>query len=137
MAKVPTGIKITDLSTKWGLVSVYNADGSIQREYSISAEEADAVAHGNNVLPPGCSEEEWYSGLVSVATRPCNVGEAVDNGDGFLVVNHGFVEDKNKGTVDVLLTKIDPTKWKKKADTVLIEADVAAVVDVPHKKVKP
>ncbi len=135
MAKVPTGVRLTDLSTKWGLVTIANKDGVIEREYAITAKEADAVAQGNNVLPPGCTAEEWASGLVMVTTRPCNPGQAVINPDGSLVVNYGV--ETRAGKVNVSLMKCFPHEFERVGDALHINAAVAAQVDVPFVEIKP
>lgn len=134
MAKQSTGIQHTDFTTKWGLVTVDNADGTLNREYVITAAEADAVAQGNNVLPPGCTQAEWESGLVTVNTRPCHVGQAVRNPDGTMIVNYGVAKVGKR--VDVSLMKLEATEWEKIGDTVMIDAAVADTVDVPFKAVR-
>ncbi len=135
MAKIPTGIRITDFSTKWGLVQVANKDGTIAREYAITAKEADAVRSVNKTVPPGCTQEEWDSGLVTVTTRPCNPGQAVINPDGTLVVNYG-VEIK-ADRINVSLMKCVPTEFEKVGNIVNVETDLARQVDVPFVEVKP
>jgi len=134
--KVPTGVKLTDMSTAWGLVQVFAKDGSIEREFAITAKEADAVVQGNNVIPSGVTEDEWFSGRVTVACRPCNPGEAVINPDGTLVVNYGVTEKNAR--IDVKLMQLQPTEFIKDAGDVLhIDAAIAAQVDVPMVAVKP
>lgn len=133
--KVPTGVVLTDMTTAWGLVQVLAQDGSIEREFAITAKEADAVVQGNNVLPPGVTEDEWFSGRVTVACRPCNQGEGVINPDGKLVVNFGVEE--NAGRINVKLMEIPTEEYQKVGAELHIEAAVAAQVDVVRKEVAP
>lgn len=110
MNKIPVPIEITDMSTKWGLVTVLNPDQTINRQYRITAQEAEAVHRGNNVLPPNCTHEEWSSGLVIVASRPCNPGQAVINPDGTLVMNLGIKEINSR--VLVSLATLTSDEWE-------------------------
>ena len=132
--KTITGIQITDLSTKWGLVSVSNPDGTINREYAITGAEADAVANGNNIVPSGCTDEEWFSGRTTLSCRPCNPGQGILNEDGSLVVNYGVSE--KAGKVDIKLMQIFPAEYTLDKGVLSIDAAVAAQVDVPFTQVK-
>ena len=134
MKLLPTGIKLTDASTKWGLVTVANPDGTLNRQYSITGKEADAVAQGNNVVPPGCTDEEWFAGLVMVACRPCNPGQAYLNPDGELIVNYGVTE--KDGRVSVNLMQCFPGEFTVDGDSLTITDTVAKLIDVPFKAVK-
>ena len=122
MNKLPVNIEITDMSTKWGLVTVLNPDHIIQREYRITAEEAEAVYKGNNVLPPGCTQEEWEKGLVMVASRPCHPGQAVANPDGTLIVNCGIEEKNNR--INVSLLCVAPNGWRIAGNHLMINSDI-------------
>jgi hypothetical protein len=129
----PTGIQITDMTTKWGLVTVANPDSSINRQYTISAEDAQIVATGNNILPPGVTAEEWHGGWAVMSGRPCNIGNGVVNPDGSLIVNYGV--QKVAGKINVSLMLIPPHEWELVDGIVHIVPDVAAQVDVPFELV--
>ena len=135
MNLLPTGIQITDMSTKWGLVTVANKDGTLNRQYAITGKEADQVCHGNNIVPPGCTDEEWFSGLVMVACRPCNPGQAVKNPDGSLIVNHGV--DEKDGVITAKLTQFFPGEYDDSNTVLSLRVDLAPLMDVPFKEVKP
>lgn len=130
---IATGIQLTDMSTKWGLVTVSNADGTINRQYTISAHAAKEVAQNNNIVPAGCSYEEWHSGLTVLSSRPCNVGNGVVNPNGSLVVNYGVA--KVAGRITVSLMMIPPSEWGLIGNIVHMVPAVAAQVDVPFKLV--
>jgi hypothetical protein len=134
MKLLPTGIKLTDASTKWGLVTVANPDGTLNRQYTIKGKEADAVVQGNNVVPPGCTDEEWFAGLVMVACRPCNPGQAYLNPEGDLVINYGV--DEADGKVSVKLMQCFAGEFAEADGALEITDTVAKLVDVPFKAVK-
>ncbi len=129
MAKLATGVQLTDMSTKWGLVTVIGKDGA--RSFAITAKETE-VAH-QGVKPDGCTEEEWLNH--EVCSRPCNPGQAVINPDGTLMVNYGVTEEAKR--VDVKLMQCPPADYERRGDVLHIEALVAAQVDVPFIEVKP
>ena len=127
MSKVATLIAITDLSTKWAVVTVVNEHGGIARQFVISAEEAELVRTENNTVPPGCTPEEWFSGAARVDTKCCLPGQAVVQPDGTLMVNHG-----REITADRVVTRvmaIPKEEWTLIDGVVHVEADV--VSDMP------
>lgn len=117
-----TNIKLVDMTPRWGLVSVMAEDTSIVREYRITGEEVAAVLAGG--IPPGCTDEEWASGRVLVAGRPCLPGMCVKNPDGWLVVNFGIGEEAGKTMVSIM--RIPPNEWTLIDDVVHIDEAVAA-----------
>jgi hypothetical protein len=126
---IVTNLKLTDSSTKWGLVVVSNSDGTVNRQYTITGKEADAVAQNNKILPPGCTQEEWESGNTFVYTRPCNQGEACILPDGILNINYG-VDEKNNLVQDKRMICF-PGEWKYENGILYITDTVAKTVDVP------
>lgn len=130
---IPTGIKITDMTTKWGLVTVSNRDGSINRQLIISGRAADEVTKNNNLVPAGVTYEEWHSGAAMLSGRPCDIGNAVVGSGGDLVVNYGV--EKIAGAVTVKLMHIPASEWSLVGGVVNIVEDVAAQVDVPFQPV--
>ena len=127
---VPTGLELTDLSTKWGLVTVVNADGSINRQFAIAAIEADGIVSGTVKKPVACTDAEWDTGLVIVTTRPCKPGQAVACPDGSLVVNYGVVQ--SAGRVVVSLMRLTPAEWEVTGGVLCVDASLKAQLDVPH-----
>ncbi len=126
---LPTGVRLTDMTPKWGLVTVIGKDGA--RSFAITAKEAEAALLG--VMPPGCTEEEWRNH--EVCLRPCNPGQAVINPDGSLMVNYGVTEEAKR--VDAKVMQCPPADYERRGDVLHIEALVAAEVDVPFVEVKP
>lgn len=124
---VPTAIQLTDLSTKWGLVTFMNPDGTIADQQEITGEEADAVVHGNNP-PPNCTRELWETGRVLVYTRPCMPGQAVANPDGTLIVNYGKRKVGNSIQVDLMM--LQPHEWALLEGIIMMDPMVALQVDV-------
>jgi len=129
----PTGIQLTDMTTKWGLVTVANTDSSINRQFTISARAAKEVAANNNIVPAGVTYEEWHGGWAVLSGRPCNIGNGVVNPDGSLVVNYGV--EKVAGKITVSLMMIPPSEWELIDGVVHIVPEVAAQVDVPFELV--
>ena len=127
---VPTGLELTDLSTKWGLVTVVNVDGSINRQFAIPATEASGIASGTVKKPVACTDAEWDTGLVIVTTRPCKPGQAVACPDGSLVVNYGVVQ--SAGSVVVSLMRLTPSEWEFTGGMLCIDSSLKAQLDVPH-----
>lgn len=127
MSKVATSIEITDLSTKWGLVTVMNEHGGIGRQFVISAEDAERIREVNNTVPPGCTDDEWFSGLARVDTKCCNPGQAVVMPDGTLMVNHG--REVSAGRVTARVMAVPKEEWSLIDGVVYVEANVVA--DMP------
>ena len=65
---------------KYGIVRVYNDDGSLNRAFRITREELFAI--GANGVPPGVTRQEWTSGRAVVGGRACDVGDAELMADG-------------------------------------------------------
>lgn len=135
MILLPTGLVLVDGSTKWGLVTIANKDGTLNREYTISGKEADAVAQGNNVLPPGCTPEEWNTRGSQCAGKVCNPGQAYQTPEGALIVNYGVTEADQR--VDWQVMKFPKAEFDLQNSIVRINAVHAAEVDVPLQEVKP
>jgi hypothetical protein len=130
---VETGVALTDLSTSWGLVTVLNEDQTINRQFTISAKDTDEVATGNRVIPPGCTEEEWFSGRVFVASQPFDVGEGIITPEGKLLVNCGV--DKKDGVVNVKLLLCDPEEFRVDGSKISTTVAVKADIDVAYSAV--
>lgn len=116
-----TPIQIVDLSPKWGLVTVAAEDTAIVRQYQINGAEVSAVLDGGK--PPGCTDDEWLSGRVMVAGRPCLPGMGVVNAKGWLTVNFGITE--NAGRIDASIMRIPPDEWSLVDSVVHVDATVA------------
>lgn len=121
MGKIATNIELTEHSVKWGIVEVTNPDGSINRQYKITSQETLAVMNGNNVLPPGCTPEEWFSGRVVVGSKVCNPGQAVTI-KGELFINQG-IDESNPKELKVNIVKVPAQLWDK-TDKVNIDDSV-------------
>lgn len=126
---VETGLELTDHSPKWGMVTIINTDGSINRQYVITVEEAEAVHKGNNVLPPGCTQKEWNDGLVMVESRVLHQGQCVKLDDGSLVVNYGV--ERKPDSIRVSLMKLVPSEWDNFGPLIKVSSLVANQIDVP------
>jgi hypothetical protein len=122
MAKLPTSIEITDLSTKWGLVTVLDKRGAIKRQFVIDAEAAERVKAANNCVPPGCTDKEWFECRATLHTKCCWPGQAVVDPDGDLIVNHGM--DTSNDRVKTQNMAVPPNEWALVDGVVYIDADV-------------
>ena len=138
MATIASNLRMSDKTRKWGLVTVFDVNGSIVEEYIIDKKELLEIEE-NNAIPSMCSEEQWASGLVGVSSRPCDVGEAFHNPDGTMVVNLGVVEDKQNKRVTINLEELTPEDWTLQNGNIEIvnSSKVQALTAVVYRKVKP
>lgn len=108
---IDTSIKLSDMSTAWGFVQVANEDGTVAREYAISAKAADDVRDGKRTHPPGVTPQEWATGRVFSVTRPLHPGLALRNvKDGSLLVNFGVRKTGNRIFTDLMV--IPAGQWE-------------------------
>ena len=60
---MPTTVLIAEVRPqKYGLVTVFNPDGSLNREYKITGADYAALALPGAGAPPGVTKEEWEGG---------------------------------------------------------------------------
>jgi hypothetical protein len=126
---IDTSITMSDGTTKWGLVTVWNADRAIDRQFRIEAAEVQAVREGNNVVPPGVTDEEWFEQRAVVAGRPCNPGEALGLADGTCMVNLG-VEQRGK-EMHVRLVQLAAGEWEAVDGKLRVLEPVAFAMGIP------
>ena len=90
---VPTTFALVDASTKWGLVTIAHADGTLVREFVIDGPEAAEVERqliaGEILHPPGVTAKEWGLGNSTFSARPLLPGMARVAPDGTLILNYG------------------------------------------------
>lgn len=134
---IDTGIKLSDMSTAWGLVQVVRKDGTVEREYAISAAAADAVSSGKRTHPPGVTLEQWSTGRVFCMSRPLHPGLAVRHTkDGSLAVNFGV--RKVNGRIKTSVMVIPAGQWELVGrDGIRMQARWARQVDLGHYEVTP
>lgn len=108
---IDTSIRLSDMSTAWGLVQVVREDGTVEREYAISAKAADEVTSNKREHPPGVTLEQWRTGRVFSFTRPLHPGLALRNTkDGSLAVNFGV--HKANGRIRTSVMVIPAGQWE-------------------------
>jgi len=128
MLTVDTPLKLVDVRvTQWGLVTIMNPDYSVSKEYEITADEAAAV-HAGKALPPGCTREQWESGLVMVASRPCREGDACVNDDGSMIINNGIVKKGDR--IEVTLLKVPSSEYEIAAEKIKLSTDAAQQLEL-------
>lgn len=127
MPLVATSFTLTTPDIKWALVTVGNPDGSINREYTITAEEANAVKNSKKSGPPGCTKEEWESGRVGVTARPLTPGLFRVLPDNTLVLNYGINPKLSKISVDVL--RIPKSDYEIKEGVLWLDSKLAKAID--------
>ena len=107
----PTRLRLTDNSTKWGLVTKRDVAGETVREWLIDATEANRVAVSANGYPECVTPEEWGSGLVSSATYTVLPGQANADKAGNLLVCLSLTENPEAGSVLGGMLLLSPTEW--------------------------
>lgn len=127
MGLIATSFRVTTPNIKWALVTVANPDLTINREYKITAAEAAAVASSVRGRPPGCTQAEWESGLVTITTRPLQPGLCRVLTDGTLMVNYGVESRLGKIKSDIL--RIPSWDYEVRGQVVFIEETLAASID--------
>jgi hypothetical protein len=126
---IDTDITMSDGTTKWGLVTVWNADETVDRQFRIDAAAMQAVREGNNVMPPGLTNQEFAEQRFMVAGRPCNPGEALARTDGSCIVNLG-VEQRGK-ELHVRLVMLAAGEWEVVGGKLRVLEPVAFAMDIP------
>lgn len=134
---IDTGIKLSDMSTAWGLVQIVREDGTVEREYAISAAAADAVSSGKRTHPPGVTFEQWSTGRVYCVSRPLHPGLALRNTKtGELLVNFGV--HKVNGRIKTNVMVIPSGQWELVGrDGIRMQARWARQVDLGSYEVTP
>ena len=79
-------LKMSNGRDCYGIVSVRTSTGDIDREYKISSKEM--VERLPRQPPPGCTQQEWDSGLVVISGRACDTGEIYIRTDGSLILKY-------------------------------------------------
>ena len=70
---------------KFGIVRVFNQNGTLNRAFKINAQELDDVVH-NRAGPPNVTLDEWKSGRTFVYGKDFDVGEVERLPDGSAIV---------------------------------------------------
>ena len=115
---------MTDMSTKWGMVIVYDAAGTIKRKFVITAAIAERVhARLSITAQHPVLAALWATGRVAVESRPCNAGQCVANPDGTLMVNTG-IDTSVTDAVTVTVTAVPQGLWSYDGTTVFLDDTV-------------
>src|SRR5688500_16206219 len=115
---------------KYGLVTVINGDGSLNRQYRITGTELAALHASGDGLPPGCSAEEWHEGRAWVVGKCVDVGEVFE-ANGYLVIK--FDEQMVNGHVVESVITWAPGEWSGTPPNVSVApAKLAEVVAQRH-----
>lgn len=110
--KLSTGIK-------FGVVIIFNDDGSIKRQYRITLQELDRVNNGEQ--PPGLLEGEWRHGKAQVEGWWLDVGDCCFMTEGRLIIKHdeSVIGDRIMESVIVL----EPGDWAGEVPDIAVEPD--------------
>jgi len=81
-----TVIKLSDKKLKFGLVTVRNKDGSLNRQFKITPEEYTALAGKGALGPHGVTEEEWINGLAFASGISLEEGDAELRSNGSVLI---------------------------------------------------
>jgi len=112
---------------KYGVVSVRNADGSINREYRITGEELAAFKALPNGVPPGVTKEELQSIPVFVYGMGMDVGDVRVNKAGWLKMK--LSERTVAGRIVEQLVVLEPGEWTGTIPNITMSAEKIALID--------
>lgn len=79
-------LKMSKGRDSYGIVTIRNIAGEIDREYKISGEQL--TGRLSRQAPLGCTQQEWESGLVVIAGKACDTGEVYLRADGSLIIKY-------------------------------------------------
>jgi hypothetical protein len=96
-----TELELTDNSIKYGQVTVYNRDGSINREFKISPEEELKCRLSPDSPPIGVTKDEWANNFTSMTARSLLYKQAFVTKEGELAVNYGLGSDRLGAKMDI------------------------------------
>jgi len=123
--KTETTLKVQPLvPDRYGVVIIWNADGSVNRRFPITNAEVLALRAPGAGAPPGVTREEWESG------RACVAGQSLDPG-GAEVKATGELLVKLSDDVDLLGSHalLYPEEWEKDArDVVSVAPEIAPLL---------
>jgi len=103
---------------KYGVVSIMNADGTLNREYRITRLELDELQKSANGIPPGCTKEEWEGGRAIVLGMDFDVGDYRIEND-FLQIK--YAEQIEKGRIVDYGVLFFPGEWTEILGVISVE----------------
>ena len=112
---------------KYGVVSVRNADKSINREYRITGEELGAFKALPNGVPPGVTEAERQSCLVFVHGKGLDVGDVYVNKAGWLKMN--VSERTVAGRIVWQYIVLEPGEWTGTIPNITMSAEKISSIE--------
>jgi hypothetical protein len=119
-------LSATAAPQKYGWVIVRNVDGSINREYRITAAEYAALARKGAGAPPGVTDEEWSTGRAIAASKDYDVGD-MDIRDGVLRMK--VAETVVNGQTIETFVRAGPGEFTGTPPNVTIAPSVLAAID--------
>lgn len=131
-------LSLTGAPDKYGIVTVFNKDGSFNREFKITGDELAALQQGKG-FPPGLTQEEWEgyrvieSGknpdgsawerrepLVIAAGKSVDVGDIHEQEDGSLFIK--FDEEVIDGRIVESVLLLEPGDWTGVPPNITVQA---------------
>jgi hypothetical protein len=115
----------------YGLVTVTNPDGSLNRQYKVSKKELARVQRHRwwwKVLwflgrdrPKGVTREEWRSGRAILHGKDLRVGDYDLNRDGSLLIKFGD-RVREDGYIAESFLRVDPADWNQDPERITVRS---------------
>lgn len=95
-------LKETTTLRKFGVVTIYNKDKTVNNQFKITGEELKKFLDSGTIPPPNVPQEIWDAGLADVSGKDHEVGDfqIAENGD--ILIKYDEVE-KDGRIIDYML----------------------------------
>ena len=117
---------------KYGIVTVFNEDGTFNREFKITKRDMINLHSGGSHVPAGVTREEWESGKVVVAGKGMAVGDIVLKHDGGLEIKYS--EDVVNGRFVESYIQLSPGEWTGAIPNITVRQDALDGIKDPRGK---
>ena len=127
-------LKAEAQTSKYGLVRVYNPDGTHNRDYKITGQEYKDLAKKGANAPPNLTKKEWESGLAVAYGKDFDIGDIQEQSDGSLIIK--MAEEVKQGRIVESFAYLTPDDWTGIAPNITITQKALDHIDDPTKKMK-
>lgn len=117
---------------KYGVVLVYNPDGTVQREFRITGEALAELHSTPNGIPLGCTKEEWESGYAVCYGKDYDVGDIRIQDDGSLTIK--VAEELKNGQTAETYVYLKAGEWSGTPPHITVTAKALTEMNQPKDK---